>query len=76
MPTYLSEYEDHLTERMERGGDEADVEKAVSEYNRLSTVKLVAWVKDAGLKCSYCEEPAVTDGIRPTDEVTCAEHKS
>lgn len=76
MSTYLSKYEDHLTEIIERGGSEIAIESAVAEYNRPSMPKLVAWVKQAGLTCSYCERLAeVTAETRPSDEVTCAEHR-
>lgn len=76
MPTYLSLYEDHLTRIIERGGSEAAIETAVSEYNRPTPARLSAWAKEAAPKCSYCEEPADIDGARPTDEVTCREHRA
>ena len=76
MPTYLSLYEDHLTRIIERGGSEAAIETAVSEYNRATPARLGAWVKEAGLTCSYCDKPADVDGAKPTDEVTCAEHRA
>jgi len=77
MPTYLSAYEDHQTAIIERGGSEAAIEAAVAEYNKATPAKLVAWVKQAALTCAYCDKPAVVDGdTRPTDEVTCAEHRT
>lgn len=76
MPTYLSLYEDHLTRIIERGGSESTIEIAVSEYNRATLARLEAWVKEAALTCSYCDKPADIDGTKPTDEVTCGEHRS
>lgn len=76
MPTYLSLYEDHLTRIIERGGSETTIEIAVSEYNKATPARLEAWVKEATLTCSYCEKPADPDGARPTDEVTCREHRA
>jgi hypothetical protein len=76
MPTYLSLYEDHLTRIIERGGSEAAIEIAVSEYNRATPARVQAWVKEAALTCSYCDKPADVDGARPTDEVTCLEHRA
>lgn len=76
MPTYLSLYEDHLTKIIERGGSEAAIETAVSEYNRATPTRLEAWAKQAALACSYCDAPADLDGARPTDEVTCREHRA
>jgi hypothetical protein len=77
MPTYLSAYEDHQTAIIERGGSEAAIEAAVTEYNRPTPAKLSEWVKQAALACAYCGKPAVVDdATRPTDEVTCAEHRT
>lgn len=76
MPTYLSLYEDHLTRIIEQGGSESEIETAVSEYNRASPEKLAEWAKTANPTCSYCDKPAETDGARPTDEVTCREHRA
>src|SRR5678816_1897068 len=75
MATYLSLYEDHLTKIIEHGGSEGAVETAISEYNKATPAKLEAWAKQAALACSYCTEPADIDGARPTDEVTCKEHR-
>lgn len=77
MPTYLSAYEDHQTAIIERGGSEAAVEAAIEEYNRPTPTKLVEWVKQATFTCAYCSKPAViNDETRPTDEITCAEHRA
>lgn len=76
MPTYLSLYEDHLTRIIERGGSEAAIEAAVSEYNRATPSRLAEWAKGAALTCSYCDRPADVDAARPTDEVTCREHRT
>lgn len=75
MSTYLSAYEDHLNRLIAEGGSESDVEQAVRDYNRPSPARLVEWVKTASLQCAYCDAPALTDGVKPTDEVTCAGHK-
>lgn len=76
MPTYLSLYEDHLTRIIEKGGSEPAVETAVSEYNKPTQARVEAWVKETSLTCSYCDKPAEIDGARPTDEVTCREHRA
>lgn len=76
MPTYLSKYEDHLSALIAGGGNEADVERAIDEYNKVTPARLAAWVASAGLTCAYCENPALASAVRPTDEVTCSEHKS
>jgi hypothetical protein len=76
MSTYLSKYEDHLASLIASGGSEADIERAVSEYNKVTPARLAEWVASAGLTCAYCESPALSIDVRPTDEITCAEHKS
>jgi hypothetical protein len=76
MPTYLSKYEDHLSALIAGGGSEAAIESAIDEYNKVSPAKLAAWVASAELTCAYCDRPAVANDVRPTDEVTCAEHRS
>ncbi len=76
MPTYLSLYEDHLTKIIEQGGSEAAIEIAVSEYNRATQARVEAWVKGAALTCAYCDKPADASGAKPTDEVTCEEHRT
>lgn len=76
MPTYLSLYEDHLTRIIGEGGSESDIETAVSEYNKPTRTRVEAWVKDASLMCSYCDKPADIENARPTDEVTCQEHRA
>lgn len=76
MPTYINAYEDHLSALIAGGGDEADVERAIDEYNKVTLSKLAAWVATAALTCAYCESPALAADVRPADEVTCEEHKS
>ena len=76
MPTYLSLYEDHLTRIIEHGGSEPEIETAISEYNRPTQAGVETWVKEASLTCSYCDKPAETEGARPTDEITCREHRT
>lgn len=75
MPTYLSKYEDHLNALIAGGGNEEDIERAVDEYNKVSPAKLAAWINMTDLTCAYCDKPAVKRGARPTDEITCEEHK-
>lgn len=76
MPTYLSAYEDHLNEIIATGGDEANIELAIEEYNKATPAKLAEWVEAAKLVCAYCKNPALVSGVRASDEVTCAEHKT
>lgn len=77
MPTYLSAYEDHQTAIIERGGSEAAIEAAITEYNKVTPAKFVEWVKQAALPCAYCNKLASIDAdTKPTDEVTCPEHRT
>jgi len=75
MPTYLIAYEEALTKKIEAGGTQEEIDRAIKAYNSFHRSEFDTWLTDAKLECFLCGEPAVKDKIEPLDEVTCESHR-
>lgn len=75
MPTYLIAYEDELTRRIEKGGLQEDVDRAIKSYNHFHRSEFDSWLTDATLACGHCGAPAAKDRVEPLDEIACDVHR-
>lgn len=75
--TYMDLYISALEARIERGGKQEDVEKAVAEYNAFDKDAFKTWVEKIGkVTCAQCGDAFTPTPANPRDEVLCPEHKS
>jgi hypothetical protein len=73
--TYQELYIQSLEARINAGGKQEDVDKAVNEYNAPSREGFDAWLKAVQkVPCSTCGDRFQPDGQTPSQEILCKTH--